>query len=119
MTCIDTQLQLFENVISNYRMSGNRITTHMVHNLKPGEKGLAGICNGGGGASAILIERLWIVIKQNFDIKELCVYWVKHTSVCSGWFMMVILIWLCACENNYVNWLGSDWVMYGTYSIKQ
>lgn len=39
-------------------MSGNRITTHMVHNLKPGEKGLAGICNGGGGASAILIERL-------------------------------------------------------------
>ncbi|XP_045197620.1 acetyl-CoA acetyltransferase, mitochondrial-like [Mercenaria mercenaria] len=39
-------------------MSGNRITTHMVHALKPGEKGLAGICNGGGGASAILIEKL-------------------------------------------------------------
>eukprot|EP00057_Strongylocentrotus_purpuratus_P012371 XP_011666845.1 PREDICTED: acetyl-CoA acetyltransferase, mitochondrial [Strongylocentrotus purpuratus] len=39
-------------------MSGARITGHMVHNLKPGEKGLAGICNGGGGASAILIERL-------------------------------------------------------------
>ncbi|KAL5009875.1 hypothetical protein ScPMuIL_012180 [Solemya velum] len=39
-------------------MSGNRITTHMVHSLKPGQKGLAGICNGGGGASAILIERL-------------------------------------------------------------
>ncbi|KAK7108598.1 acetyl-CoA acetyltransferase, mitochondrial-like [Littorina saxatilis] len=39
-------------------MSGARITGHMVHNLKPGQKGLAGICNGGGGASAILIEKL-------------------------------------------------------------
>lgn len=39
-------------------MSGNRITTHMVHALKPGQKGCAGICNGGGGASAILIEKL-------------------------------------------------------------
>ncbi|XP_048769533.1 acetyl-CoA acetyltransferase, mitochondrial-like [Ostrea edulis] len=39
-------------------MSGARITGHMVHNLKPGQKGMAGICNGGGGASAILIERL-------------------------------------------------------------
>jgi len=41
-----------------YRMSGNRITTHMAHALKKGEKGLAAICNGGGGASAILIEKL-------------------------------------------------------------
>ncbi len=39
-------------------MSGARIVGHMVHNLKAGEKGLAGICNGGGGASAILIEKL-------------------------------------------------------------
>lgn len=39
-------------------MSGNRITTHMCHTLKRGQKGLAGICNGGGGASAILIEKL-------------------------------------------------------------
>ncbi|XP_033102605.1 acetyl-CoA acetyltransferase, mitochondrial-like [Anneissia japonica] len=39
-------------------MSGARITGHMVHNLSPGQKGLAGICNGGGGASAIVIERL-------------------------------------------------------------
>ncbi|XP_002734348.1 acetyl-CoA acetyltransferase, mitochondrial-like [Saccoglossus kowalevskii] len=39
-------------------MSGTRIVGHMVHNLKPGEKGLAGICNGGGGAAALLLERL-------------------------------------------------------------
>lgn len=40
------------------RMSGARIVVHMVHALKPGQYGLAGICNGGGGASAILIEKL-------------------------------------------------------------
>ena len=39
-------------------MSGARITGHLVHNLEPGQKGLAGICNGGGGASAIIIEKL-------------------------------------------------------------
>lgn len=39
-------------------MSGARITGHMVHNLESGQKGLAGICNGGGGASAIIIEKL-------------------------------------------------------------
>lgn len=39
-------------------MSGARIVAHLVHALKPGQKGLASICNGGGGASSILIERL-------------------------------------------------------------
>jgi acetyl-CoA C-acetyltransferase len=39
-------------------MSGARITCHLAHNLKPGEKGCAAICNGGGGASAIIIEGL-------------------------------------------------------------
>ncbi|VDI12565.1 acetyl-CoA C-acetyltransferase [Mytilus galloprovincialis] len=39
-------------------MSGARITGHMVHNLLPGKFGMAAICNGGGGASAILIQRL-------------------------------------------------------------
>lgn len=39
-------------------MSGARITGHMVHALKAGEFGVGGICNGGGGASAILIEKL-------------------------------------------------------------
>ena len=38
--------------------SGARITGHLVHNLKPGQKGLASICNGGGGASAIIVERI-------------------------------------------------------------
>lgn len=39
-------------------MSGARIVVHLVHALKPGQKGVASICNGGGGASSILIERL-------------------------------------------------------------
>lgn len=39
-------------------MSGARLITHLVHNLKRGEKGVAGICNGGGAASSMVIERL-------------------------------------------------------------
>ncbi|XP_068203391.1 acetyl-CoA acetyltransferase, mitochondrial [Palaemon carinicauda] len=39
-------------------MSGARIVVHLAHALKPGEKGVASICNGGGGASAIMIEKL-------------------------------------------------------------
>ncbi|XP_010593740.2 acetyl-CoA acetyltransferase, mitochondrial [Loxodonta africana] len=39
-------------------MSGARIVIHMVHTLKRGQYGLASICNGGGGASAMLIQRL-------------------------------------------------------------
>uniref|UniRef100_H2ZZA7 acetyl-CoA C-acetyltransferase n=1 Tax=Latimeria chalumnae TaxID=7897 RepID=H2ZZA7_LATCH len=39
-------------------MSGARIVGHMVHSLKPGQYGLAGICNGGGGASSVLIQKL-------------------------------------------------------------
>lgn len=39
-------------------MSGARITGHLVHALKTGQKGVASICNGGGGSSAILIEKL-------------------------------------------------------------
>ncbi|XP_053210976.1 acetyl-CoA acetyltransferase, mitochondrial-like [Panonychus citri] len=37
-------------------MSGARIVHHLAHNLKSGEFGIASICNGGGGASAILIQ---------------------------------------------------------------
>jgi len=39
-------------------MSGARLVTHLAHNLKKGEIGCASICNGGGGASSVLIEKL-------------------------------------------------------------
>lgn len=38
--------------------SGCRILISLCHLLKPGQLGVAAICNGGGGASAILVERL-------------------------------------------------------------
>ncbi|PVU96730.1 hypothetical protein BB561_000997 [Smittium simulii] len=38
--------------------SGSRIVVTLIHSLKPGEFGCAAICNGGGGASAIVIQRL-------------------------------------------------------------
>lgn len=38
--------------------SGARIVNHLVYALKQGEKGVASICNGGGGASSIMIEKL-------------------------------------------------------------
>uniref|UniRef100_F1L2U9 Acetyl-CoA acetyltransferase A n=2 Tax=Ascaris TaxID=6251 RepID=F1L2U9_ASCSU len=39
-------------------MSGARIIVHLVHALKPGQKGCAAICNGGGGAGGMIIEKL-------------------------------------------------------------
>lgn len=39
-------------------MSGARLVTHLSHALKQGEYGCASICNGGGGASSILIQKL-------------------------------------------------------------
>jgi len=39
-------------------MSGARIVVTLVHQLKSGEYGVAAICNGGGEATAILIQRL-------------------------------------------------------------
>ncbi|EEC00896.1 acetyl-CoA acetyltransferase, putative, partial [Ixodes scapularis] len=39
-------------------MSGARIVGRMAVQLQPGQLGLAGICNGGGGASALLLEKL-------------------------------------------------------------
>ncbi|CAL8069394.1 unnamed protein product [Orchesella dallaii] len=39
-------------------MSGTRIVVHLIHSLKPAEYGIAAISNGGGGASAILIQKL-------------------------------------------------------------
>ncbi|CAK1578999.1 unnamed protein product [Parnassius mnemosyne] len=39
-------------------MSGARIVVHLCHALKKGEKGVAAVCNGGGGATSIMIEKL-------------------------------------------------------------
>lgn len=38
--------------------SGARIVVSLVHALKPGQYGAAGVCNGGGAASAIVVQRL-------------------------------------------------------------
>ena len=57
-------------------MSGARIVGHLAHNLKSGEKGLAGICNGGGGASAIIIEKLWTIL----SLKLLSCYCLGYIS---------------------------------------
>uniref|UniRef100_A0A0K0FAS9 acetyl-CoA C-acetyltransferase n=1 Tax=Strongyloides venezuelensis TaxID=75913 RepID=A0A0K0FAS9_STRVS len=39
-------------------MSGARILTHLVHSLKKNEFGVAAICNGGGGASGMIVQKL-------------------------------------------------------------
>jgi acetyl-CoA C-acetyltransferase len=38
--------------------SGSRILVSLVHALKSGEVGVAAICNGGGAATAVVIQRL-------------------------------------------------------------
>jgi acetyl-CoA C-acetyltransferase len=38
--------------------SGSRIVVSLVHALKPGQYGAAAICNGGGAASAIIVQKL-------------------------------------------------------------
>ncbi|KAI9340287.1 Thiolase, N-terminal domain-containing protein [Obelidium mucronatum] len=38
--------------------SGSRIVVSLIHLLQKGQFGVAGICNGGGAASAIVVERL-------------------------------------------------------------
>lgn len=39
-------------------MSGARIVAHLVHSLEKGQKGLASICNGGGGSTSVIVEKL-------------------------------------------------------------
>lgn len=39
-------------------MSGARLVVHLAHALKQGEYGVASICNGGGGSSSMLIQKL-------------------------------------------------------------
>lgn len=41
-----------------FGMSGARISNHLVHALRPGQLGVASLCNGGGGASTILIQKM-------------------------------------------------------------
>ncbi|PGH00230.1 acetyl-CoA C-acetyltransferase [Blastomyces parvus] len=38
--------------------SGSRILTTLLHQLKPGQYGLAAICNGGGAATAVVVQRV-------------------------------------------------------------
>ncbi|KAI9798216.1 MAG: hypothetical protein M1835_002701 [Candelina submexicana] len=38
--------------------SGSRILTTLLHQLKPNEYGVAAICNGGGAASAVVVQRV-------------------------------------------------------------
>jgi acetyl-CoA C-acetyltransferase len=38
--------------------SGSRILTTLLHQLKVGEYGVAAICNGGGGATAVVVQRV-------------------------------------------------------------
>lgn len=41
-----------------FGMSGARITNHLVMSLEKGQLGVATLCNGGGGAGSIIVERL-------------------------------------------------------------
>lgn len=50
------QIMLLSSIKSG--CSGARILTTLVHALKPNEYGIAGICNGGGGATNVLIQKL-------------------------------------------------------------
>jgi acetyl-CoA C-acetyltransferase len=38
--------------------SGSRILTTLLHQLKVGECGVAAICNGGGAATAVVVQRI-------------------------------------------------------------
>ena len=51
-------LQIFQ--VPDYHSSGARIVTTLtsVLNVKEAKVGVAGVCNGGGGASALVIERV-------------------------------------------------------------
>ena len=40
--------------------SGARIVIHLAYALQPGQKGIASICNGGGGASALMLEKSYL-----------------------------------------------------------
>jgi Thiolase, C-terminal domain len=52
------QLGILPFQVVNSRSSGARIIVTLLHQLKEGEFGCAAICNGGGGASAIVVQKL-------------------------------------------------------------
>ena len=54
----DKYTMLFIYVYDYLRMSGARITNHLVHTLNPGQFGIASLCNGGGGAGSILVQKI-------------------------------------------------------------
>lgn len=60
-------------------MSGARIVVHLCHALKKGEKGVASICNGGGGASSIMIEKL---ASDTNGLPVLTFYTKDHCGLC-------------------------------------
>ncbi|KAG5900531.1 hypothetical protein JTB14_022838 [Gonioctena quinquepunctata] len=62
-------------------MSGARIVVHLVHALKTGEKGVASICNGGGGASSIMIEKLKDQLPAN-ELPTLTLYTRHPCPLC-------------------------------------
>lgn len=45
--------------------SGTRILTTLLHQLEIGEYGVAAICNGGGAATAVVVQRLAEVGKEH------------------------------------------------------
>uniref|UniRef100_A0A1L8DZ47 Putative 3-oxoacyl coa thiolase n=2 Tax=Nyssomyia neivai TaxID=330878 RepID=A0A1L8DZ47_9DIPT len=62
-------------------MSGARIVTHLAHTLKPGQIGCASICNGGGGASSLLIEKLH---HQYTGKATVTLFTTKDCTLCHG-----------------------------------
>ena len=51
-----TTVTVFKKRLKFFRMSGARIANHLALNLKPGQLGVATLCNGGGGAGSMLIQ---------------------------------------------------------------
>ncbi|XP_066263093.1 acetyl-CoA acetyltransferase, mitochondrial isoform X1 [Euwallacea similis] len=92
-------------------MSGARLVVHLVHALKPGEKGVASICNGGGGASSIMIERVSEEVLNDIRPK-LTLYTRENCSLCdelkdqlSPYFSSVELETLDIAKKENVRWL--------------
>ncbi|KAB0802858.1 hypothetical protein PPYR_05044 [Photinus pyralis] len=81
-------------------MSGARIVTHLVHALKPGQKGVAAICNGGGGASSIMIEKLKEDTKNKLPVVTL--YTKDPCSLCDE-VKLKLLPYLHRCQLQMVD----------------